>query len=1307
MKRAWRARVSTLLAVIMLLVLAAGGGTALAADDVLVSSVTVDSRIQSLVFGCAANIPVAVKFDGVPAAAVYAALYSGDAAISPEVPVVDGAATIKIPALSVDGTVKVGVRFEGAAVTAWSADIPVVSPAASIWEPVAVVYGANTITLCFSEKISPSGAYKITINGVEFPAFSTGQNRVSFEATMADITGPIVISNVKYYELFPSYKFTFSITKFISHPELTSISMPETVFVGQDFAVTVKTDTKVLDMALGSHKTGTLPLTDYYVETNRYYSDIDGVRTWVLTGKLGEAGDHMFFILYNDEYGNLYGKNISTPVTAIADPTPAPVSRSMPTRASVHDPSIVKDPNSNYYYVFGSNRAIARSSDLINWSTSMTPAANLLGSNTANRVANIGGSYAWAGYADGSTNARTGEALYAPDAVYNPYYDNGDGTFGAYMYYYCVSSNFKRGAIGFGVSTAMTGMYNYRATIQYSGFTLHGGPDEPGVTVDTIWTNTNIDELIAAGVLKPGPDDVTPGLNPKWFNAEGGYNSVEYPEDIDPTVFFDKENKLWMIYGAHNGGLFMLELDRATGMPIYPGVDGLTAGGNQIDRYFGIRVGGGFYRGGEGGYIIYDPATDYYYLLTVYGQISAGYNLRLFRSKDVTGPYLDSAGNNAAFASGADVTETAGIKLIGNYRFSTLSSSISGGGYKYAGHGSLLIEAGQMYMFYHQRFASGSSNQVRTHQMFQNQDGWPVTAVFENTGDVISPTGYAKDEIVGTYEFINHGSQTSTAMLDTLIVDLNADGTVTGDVAGTWSMTAGTHFMNITINGVPYNGVFFKQQDESNTVSKVMTFSAVGNNNECIWGARMAHSDSDLKAVTAAASALTLPYNALTNAQANPATTDIPLLNKWIYGTDIAWTSSDPAVISADGKVTRGAEDVTVSLTAIIIRGSAVTTKAFSVRVKALSETAEAFTLAPLYNYGFSTADGYLTMNTGSLVGIGTLVGGAKVVNDEYKGPVLEINGTGSALKPPNDSLKGITSGFTVSMWVNPDSESNLLSAMKGDFTLLLNSGMGANIMAGGKGLAATPSTALEPGKWSFVALTVSKTGIATYVNGAPLSSMAADLSEVFEDGYLEDLFIRIGNGFGSFKADDVKIYGIALNASQVASLIDPNVAWQTAWRIDFGTETSPVEGGFVAMNNTAVYKKIPMIQCFGFETAPLANETAEGGNKFRDCVYMPGGQKYTFCMDLPNGTYTVYVYTGAKDSANTTNFTIQDDPTVYTHETPPGVGSDNHPPLASLCTFTVAVTDNLLKMTFWGDDTLGADAITGRLGSLEITRVS
>lgn len=70
-------------------------------------------------------------------------------------------------------------------------------------------------------------------------------------------------------------------------------------------------------------------------------------------------------------------------------------------------------------------------------------------------------------------------------------------------------------------------------------------------------------------------------------------------------------------------GIFLLELDKATGKPMYPGKDGTTEDGRLIDRYFGTKIAGGYGESGEGPYIEYNQETGYYYLYVTYGGLAA------------------------------------------------------------------------------------------------------------------------------------------------------------------------------------------------------------------------------------------------------------------------------------------------------------------------------------------------------------------------------------------------------------------------------------------------------------------------------------------------------------------------------------------------------------------------------------------------------------------------------------------------------------------------------------------------------------
>ena len=103
------------------------------------------------------------------------------------------------------------------------------------------------------------------------------------------------------------------------------------------------------------------------------------------------------------------------------------------------------------------------------------------------------------------------------------------------------------------------------------------------------------------------------------------------------------------------------------------------------------------------------------------------------------------------------------------------------------------------------------------HQQFLNEDGWLVTAVYEYLGSEISKDGYSMNEILGDYEFINHGLEAET-----------------------------TYSTMLTTYNVTYKCVFFKQLDESEEHNETMTFSLIGDNNESIWGSKVELTDEML-----------------------------------------------------------------------------------------------------------------------------------------------------------------------------------------------------------------------------------------------------------------------------------------------------------------------------------------------------------------------------------------------------------------------------------------------------------------------------
>lgn len=499
------------------------------------------------------------------------------------------------------------------------------------------------------------------------------------------------------------------------------------------------------------------------------------------------------------------------------------------TGVSVHDPSIFKDKDGTYY-VFGSHLAQASSKDLIKWSCLGTQGytnSSLYGP-LADSLAE---SFAWAGLND--EDQKGGYAVWAPDITYNVNYVWEDGSKGAYMMYYCTSSTAFRSCIGYAVCKNVDGPYTYVDTLIYSGFTKTSNPvtttsNNMGTkTVDTWYTNTNIVDVYKTATQKT--DISVDDLSSDYFNGNN-YNTNLYPNAIDPAIFYDKDGGMWMAYGSWSGGIYLLELDPATGQAIHPTAS--AKDGNVItDIYFGKKIAGGYGQSGEGPYVIYDKDTGYYYLYMSYGYLTAnqGYNIRMFRSENPDGPYVDAAGKEATWGSSGH--NGIGVKVLGSYNLPCLA-------YKYMapGHNSALIDDDKMFLVYHQRFSTGNEgHELRVHQMLMNENGWPCVLPYEYTGETVAD-GYKKDEVAGTYYMIKQDPNDNTSAVEYNAVALNDDGTLSGYLKGSWEMKDNSIYLSIKCGTATYQGVICEMKDEAGT--DCMAISLIGENNCSLLGVK-------------------------------------------------------------------------------------------------------------------------------------------------------------------------------------------------------------------------------------------------------------------------------------------------------------------------------------------------------------------------------------------------------------------------------------------------------------------------------------
>lgn len=475
-------------------------------------------------------------------------------------------------------------------------------------------------------------------------------------------------------------------------------------------------------------------------------------------------------------------------------------------RVSVHDPSVIYDNGT--YYIFGTHMAWAKSTDLMNWESFQM---------------NINADYAklfgkeWEEYCETASNPNLNGNLWAPDVIYNP-------NMSKYCFYMSVNGDDWNSVIVLLTADSIEGPYEYVGPVVYSGFNT----DSHDVKL------TDVYQVLGDGA------DLTRYQNVKNTKLNA----------IDPCVIFDEEGSLWMVFGSWFGGLYMLRLDENTGLRDYNTIYETIP--NEQDAYYGYKVHGGFGVSGEGPYII--ERDGYYYLFVSYGGLVAdgGYQIRVFRSENITGPYVDEAGNNAVYTKECnDLFEKVGVRIMGSYDW-TGNREIRVA----QGHNSAYVtEDGEIFMVYHSRFAGGKNgiteaHEVRVQQLFVNEDGWLVAAPYEYAGEKISETGYAMDEMCGDYEFVIHtpttyyqtaGSKTLGIMQPSNIT-LNEDGTVTGELEGQWTYEDGTPDMTITVGGVTYKGVFVKMPSEQlyfnpNERKVVMTFTVLGDN-VTAWGSK-------------------------------------------------------------------------------------------------------------------------------------------------------------------------------------------------------------------------------------------------------------------------------------------------------------------------------------------------------------------------------------------------------------------------------------------------------------------------------------
>lgn len=514
-------------------------------------------------------------------------------------------------------------------------------------------------------------------------------------------------------------------------------------------------------------------------------------------------------------------------------------------RVAVHDPAIAEE--NGIYYLFGTHRRFARSHDMVHWhrfenNLSRDPYA-LLGD-------------IWQQWPKQPSNPDLLGNTWAPDVIRND-------AMGKWCMYLSVNGDQFRSVIVLLTADHLDGDWTYVGPVVYSGF-----------DAESLWI-TDVPRVLE---LEQGSRAAADYDFSRYLSLKDTRINA-----IDAAPVLCEHGEMWMSVGSWFGGIWMFKLDMATGLRDYSVQYPLVK--DATDPYYGVKIAGGYWNSGEGSYFIH--ANGWWYLFISYGWLgrTGGYQIRLFRSKSLLGPYVDQNGNPAI--SGGEIPGNqergTGIRLTSSVMWRGGPSSLADVEVS-QGHNSAIRRAkdGRMFLVYHTRFADrftdGDDEDYESHirELLPTADGWLVAAPYEYLDSVASAPACAAD-IAGDYEVVLHDPHTFfsggrdddgnyiginrpkpvtfhedgritrggiVSFFDTPDANLprKTDGPV---VCGSWRLAGGgangpcccANDAEIRLDDVTYIGVFAVLPRETDG-KPVMTFTAVGGNT-CVWGSQI------------------------------------------------------------------------------------------------------------------------------------------------------------------------------------------------------------------------------------------------------------------------------------------------------------------------------------------------------------------------------------------------------------------------------------------------------------------------------------
>jgi arabinan endo-1,5-alpha-L-arabinosidase len=188
---------------------------------------------------------------------------------------------------------------------------------------------------------------------------------------------------------------------------------------------------------------------------------------------------------------------------------------------------------------------------------------------------------------------------------------------------------------------------------------------------------------------------VDEGLVLRSFAASDDWNA------IDPNLVIEDGGNVWLNWGSFWGGIKMRRVDPATGKLSTTDTTMHSLASRPREQPIGGSI--------EGSFII--RHGEYWYLFVSFDRCCRGaqstYNVRVGRSRAITGPYVDR--------DGTPMTEGGGTLLLEG----------TTPNWRGPGHNGILRESGQDYMVLHAYPAQGRGSSLFISTMEWRPDGWP------------------------------------------------------------------------------------------------------------------------------------------------------------------------------------------------------------------------------------------------------------------------------------------------------------------------------------------------------------------------------------------------------------------------------------------------------------------------------------------------------------------------------------------------------------------------------------------------------